>query len=94
MPPKLSFFHSTFHCFQVWLADESNSRVALLLSRTCFFFHKVWRADESTGFVAWAFAAGRLDILELNSSLAQRTGSTRVAKEAHDERSLTAPSSS
>ena len=65
MPPKLSFFDSTFHCFQVWLADESNSRVELLLSRTCFFFHKVWRADEPTGFVAWAFAAGRLDILEL-----------------------------
>jgi len=40
MPPKLSFFDSTFHCFQVWLADESNSRVAFLLGRTCFFFHR------------------------------------------------------
>ena len=57
-----------FIAIQVWRADESNSRVAFLLGRTCFFFHKVWRADEPTGFVAWAFAAGRLDIVEFNES--------------------------
>ena len=38
MPPKLSFFDSTFHCFQVWLADESNSGVAFPFPARVSFF--------------------------------------------------------
>ena len=88
MPPKCSFFHPTLHCYSGVAGRRVEQPCRVSFASDLFLFPQVWRADESTGFVAWAFAAGRSDILELNSSLAQRTGSTRVAKEAHDERSL------
>ena len=66
MPPKSLCLPP--HIALLFRCGGPTSRTAVsrfLLGRTCFFFHKVWRADEPTGFVAWAFAAGRLDILEL-----------------------------